>query len=158
MRAGFGQTLMYVFFFFHPADMSEGTVGNMTELGITESFQVKRQVLLSASEAAEMILRVDNIIKAAPRSVHHTCLLIVSVISLIRAGSQRNGAPECYIFIQSLNDVDLCYTTQVKQYGNSPQIKGAFITVSYENQLECENSSTYLKHVRTVFLLKLIKS
>lgn len=52
--------------------MSEGSVGNMAELGITESFQVKRQVLLSASEAAEMILRVDNIIKAAPRSVHHT--------------------------------------------------------------------------------------
>uniref|UniRef100_A0A8C9ZBA2 T-complex protein 1 subunit beta n=1 Tax=Sander lucioperca TaxID=283035 RepID=A0A8C9ZBA2_SANLU len=52
-------------------NMSEGTVGNMAELGITESFQVKRQVLLSASEAAEMILRVDNIIKAAPRSVHH---------------------------------------------------------------------------------------
>lgn len=49
--------------------MSEGTVGNMAELGITESFQVKRQVLLSASEAAEMILRVDDIIKAAPRSV-----------------------------------------------------------------------------------------
>lgn len=51
------------------ADMSEGSIGNMAELGITESFQVKRQVLLSASEAAEMILRVDNIIKAAPRSV-----------------------------------------------------------------------------------------
>lgn len=54
-----------------PADMSEGSVGDMADLGITESFQVKRQVLLSASEAAEMILRVDNIIKAAPRSVHH---------------------------------------------------------------------------------------
>lgn len=51
------------------ADMILGTVGDMAELGITESFQVKRQVLLSASEAAEMILRVDNIIKAAPRSV-----------------------------------------------------------------------------------------
>lgn len=49
--------------------MSEGAVGDMAELGITESFQVKRQVLLSASEAAEMILRVDDVIKAAPRSV-----------------------------------------------------------------------------------------
>jgi len=39
----------------------------MGELGITESFQVKRQVLTSASEAAEMILRVDNIIRSAPR-------------------------------------------------------------------------------------------
>lgn len=49
--------------------MTEGTVGDMSELGVTESFQVKRQVLLSASEAAEMILRVDDIIRAAPRSV-----------------------------------------------------------------------------------------
>lgn len=48
-------------------NMDIGTVGDMKELGITESFVVKRQVLLSASEAAEMILRVDNIIKAAPR-------------------------------------------------------------------------------------------
>lgn len=57
-------------------NMFEGTIGNMAELGITESFQVKRQVLLSASEAAEMILRVDNIIKAAPRKRvpdHHPC-------------------------------------------------------------------------------------
>ncbi|TKS90437.1 T-complex protein 1 subunit beta [Collichthys lucidus] len=57
-------------------NMSAGTVGNMAELGVTESFQVKRQVLLSASEAAEMILRVDNIIKAAPRKRvpdHHPC-------------------------------------------------------------------------------------
>lgn len=48
-------------------NMDKGQVGNMRELGITESFVVKRQVLLSAAEAAEMILRVDNIIKAAPR-------------------------------------------------------------------------------------------
>lgn len=47
--------------------MDEGKVGCMKELGITESFVVKRQVLMSAAEAAEMILRVDNIIKAAPR-------------------------------------------------------------------------------------------
>ncbi|PWA14722.1 hypothetical protein CCH79_00019609, partial [Gambusia affinis] len=49
-------------------DMFEGSIGDMATLGITESFQVKRQMLLSASEAAEMILRVDNIIKAAPRN------------------------------------------------------------------------------------------
>ncbi|CAD7689933.1 unnamed protein product [Nyctereutes procyonoides] len=47
-------------------DMKEGTIGDMAVLGIKESFQVKRQVLLSAAEAAEAILRVD-IIKAAPR-------------------------------------------------------------------------------------------
>lgn len=42
-------------------------MADVRELGITESFAVKRQVLMSASEAAEMILRVDNIIKCAPR-------------------------------------------------------------------------------------------
>ena len=55
------------FFLFFLADMENGTVGDMSKLGITESFSVKRQVLVSASEAAEMILRVDDIIKAAPR-------------------------------------------------------------------------------------------
>lgn len=48
-------------------DMQNGTVGDMKKLGVTESYVVKRQVLLSAAEAAEMILRVDNILKAAPR-------------------------------------------------------------------------------------------
>ena len=47
--------------------METGEVGNMEKLGITESFQVKRQVLMSASEAAEMILRVDDIVRSAPR-------------------------------------------------------------------------------------------
>jgi T-complex protein 1 subunit beta len=47
--------------------MDEGKVDNVQKLGITESFLLKRQVLMSASEAAEMILRVDDIIKAAPR-------------------------------------------------------------------------------------------
>lgn len=47
--------------------MDKGKVGCMKELGITESFAVKRQVLLSAAEAAEMIIRVDDIIRCAPR-------------------------------------------------------------------------------------------
>merc|ERR1719412_152936 len=51
----------------HGLDMAHGKVGDMVELGITESFSVKSQVLVSAAEAAEMLLRVDNIIKAAPR-------------------------------------------------------------------------------------------
>lgn len=56
--------------------MYKGTVGDMQDLGITESLAVKRQVLVSASEAAEMIVRVDDIIKAAPRkrtADHHPC-------------------------------------------------------------------------------------
>jgi len=48
-------------------DMRKGVVGNVAELGITESYKVKSQVLLSAAEGAEMILRVDDIIRAAPR-------------------------------------------------------------------------------------------
>ena len=44
-----------------------GDVGDMEKLGITEALKLKRQVLLSASEAAEMILRVDQQIKCAPR-------------------------------------------------------------------------------------------
>ena len=41
----------------------------MRERGIIESYKLKRQVVSSASEAAEMILRVDDIIRSAPRSV-----------------------------------------------------------------------------------------
>ena len=48
-------------------DMYEGKVADMAELGVMESFKSKLSVLLSASEAAEMILRVDDIISAAPR-------------------------------------------------------------------------------------------
>ena len=48
-------------------DMGSATIGNMQELGIVESQQLKMQVLRSAAEAAEQILRVDDIIKCAPR-------------------------------------------------------------------------------------------
>ena len=41
----------------------------MKALKITESFKVKLHVLLSSHEASEMILRVDEIIKCAPRYV-----------------------------------------------------------------------------------------
>ena len=48
-------------------NMTEGTVGDMRELGIYECFRVKEQALLSACEAAEMILRVDEVVTCAPR-------------------------------------------------------------------------------------------
>lgn len=48
-------------------DVILGDTGDMKELGITEAFKVKSQVLLSATEASEMILRVDQIVKCAPR-------------------------------------------------------------------------------------------
>ena len=47
--------------------MTNGTVGDMSALGVTEPLKLKLQVLRSAAEAAEMILRVDEIIKCAPR-------------------------------------------------------------------------------------------
>jgi len=48
-------------------NMNNGSIGCMKKLGITESLRAKEQALLSASEAAEMILRVDDIITCAPR-------------------------------------------------------------------------------------------
>ncbi|XP_024374845.1 T-complex protein 1 subunit beta isoform X2 [Physcomitrium patens] len=48
-------------------DIISGKVGDMEKLGIYEAFKVKQAVLMSATEASEMILRVDEIIKCAPR-------------------------------------------------------------------------------------------
>ncbi|KAG4385410.1 hypothetical protein GLYMA_12G087300v4 [Glycine max] len=48
-------------------DVISGSVGDMAERGICEAFKVKQAVLLSSTEAAEMILRVDEIITCAPR-------------------------------------------------------------------------------------------
>lgn len=45
----------------------DGSVADMAELGICESFKSKMSQLCSAAEAAEMIIRVDDIIKNAPR-------------------------------------------------------------------------------------------
>merc|ERR1711918_257228 len=44
-------------------EMNTGTLADMNELGICEAYKVKSQVLLSSSEAAEMILRVDDIVQ-----------------------------------------------------------------------------------------------
>ena len=51
-------------------DMENGEVGDMELLGVTESYRVKQQTVISGAEAAEMILRVDNILKSAPRQRH----------------------------------------------------------------------------------------
>lgn len=48
-------------------DMNKGVVADMKDLAINESLAVKRQAVVSAAEAAEMILRVDNILRSAPR-------------------------------------------------------------------------------------------
>ena len=46
---------------------SGGGLANMREMGVVESYKLKRAVVSSASEAAELLLRVDNIVRCAPR-------------------------------------------------------------------------------------------
>lgn len=48
-------------------NMFGGKIDSMKDLGITECLRVKEQALISATEAAEMILRVDDIVRCAPR-------------------------------------------------------------------------------------------
>ncbi|KAJ1437546.1 TCP-1-like chaperonin intermediate domain superfamily [Sesbania bispinosa] len=48
-------------------DVITGFVRDMDERGISEAFKVRQAVLLSATEADEIILRVDEIITCAPR-------------------------------------------------------------------------------------------
>lgn len=48
-------------------NMDIGEIENVRELGICESFKMKLSVLMSASEASEMVMRIDDIIRAAPR-------------------------------------------------------------------------------------------
>lgn len=48
-------------------NMFDGKVDDMITLGVTECLRVKEQALISATEAAEMILRVDDIVRCAPR-------------------------------------------------------------------------------------------
>ncbi|KAH0790273.1 T-complex protein 1 subunit beta [Histomonas meleagridis] len=47
-------------------DINGRGVADVEKLGITESFKVKRQIVISATEAAEQILRVDEIVKCKP--------------------------------------------------------------------------------------------
>ncbi|CCW60959.1 unnamed protein product [Phytomonas sp. EM1] len=48
-------------------DVIKGDIADVKELGITESYKVKSSVVAYASEAAEMILRVDDVLRAVPR-------------------------------------------------------------------------------------------
>ena len=48
-------------------DVLKGKVGNMKECQVYECLKVKQQALMSACEAAEMILRVDEVITLTPR-------------------------------------------------------------------------------------------
>ncbi|CCU74825.1 unnamed protein product [Blumeria hordei] len=44
-----------------------GEIADMRKMGVIESYKLKRAVVSSASEASELLLRVDNIIRSAPR-------------------------------------------------------------------------------------------
>merc|ERR1712106_1224877 len=48
-------------------DLYNGNVACMATNKVTESYKVKRQVIVSGHEGAEMIMRVDDILKSAPR-------------------------------------------------------------------------------------------
>ena len=70
VRAGFYIGLciiVCIFVLLLPMFLFLWKVGDMAERGICEAFKVKQAVLLSSTEAAEMILRVDEIITCAPR-------------------------------------------------------------------------------------------
>merc|ERR1711959_483039 len=51
----------------HGLNFVSASVSDMAELGIMESFRSKMSQLCAAAEAAEMIVRVDDIIRNAPR-------------------------------------------------------------------------------------------
>ena len=46
-------------------DIAEGKVGDMTKLNVYEPLAVKKQIIKSATEAASMILKIDDIISVA---------------------------------------------------------------------------------------------
>jgi len=48
-------------------DMNAGVVGDMATLGIMESYKSKCSSLSAAAEAAEQVIRVDNIIRCPQR-------------------------------------------------------------------------------------------
>ncbi len=49
-------------------DIMKNTLGDMNKLGVFEPLMVKRQAIFSASEAAEIILRIDDMISSKGRA------------------------------------------------------------------------------------------
>ncbi|KTW32028.1 T-complex protein 1, beta subunit [Pneumocystis jirovecii RU7] len=48
-------------------DLINGEIADMRDTGVVESYKLKHSVVSSASEVAEMLLRVDTILKSTPR-------------------------------------------------------------------------------------------
>jgi T-complex protein 1 subunit beta len=69
-------------------DMNEGTIASMKTLGITESYKLKRQVVLSASEAAEMIIRCEF----CSSFLHQSNFMIRRVDDILRASPRKREA------------------------------------------------------------------
>ena len=67
--------------------MDLGTIASMEKLGVTESYKLKRQVVLSASEAAEMIIRQ---VGSAYNAVAHST--IYSSLESIPSCDQPQGS------------------------------------------------------------------
>jgi len=63
--------------------MEQGTIGSMRQLGITESYKLKRQVVLSASEAAEMIIRYVCVITLLHRVLIYLCPVLTIFFGLL---------------------------------------------------------------------------
>jgi len=52
---------------YYGVDVFEGTIANMKERSVLEPLKVKSQAIISASEAAQLILRIDDIIAASKK-------------------------------------------------------------------------------------------
>lgn len=68
--------------------MNNATIESMHKLGVTESYKLKRQVIVSASEAAEMILRYVNTTPRTPSFLTVAC----SVDTILRAAPRKREA------------------------------------------------------------------
>ena len=49
-------------------DVIRNTINDMNKLGVLEPLKVKEQIIESASEAAEIIMRIDDIISSRAKS------------------------------------------------------------------------------------------
>ena len=62
----------------------EGGVADMKEAGVIEPQRVKKQAIQSAAEAAEMILRIDDVISSSSQG---------DVAAAAAAGGDMGGMP-----------------------------------------------------------------
>jgi hypothetical protein len=61
----------------------------MKKLGVTESYKLKRQVVLSASEAAEMIIRYATSFLLLLTNTDEYCLLVLMISCGLHLGDVK---------------------------------------------------------------------